>query len=890
MTSLQSPNGAVASAPAPERQPDTLQEPEYRDARLPISSRVADLISRMTLLEKARQLDLYMGSSFVDRMRNDTMMASDAAFDETGVEALLGDAGVGAIHDLYPPNSDIPNRIQTWLLNNSRLGIPALFAEEALHGLCCPGNTAFPQVIGLASTWNPGLVGRVGAAVAAEMRASNIHFTFGPVLDVARDARWGRTEETFGEDPYLVSRMGVAIVRGLQGEALDSDHTVIAEPKHFAGHGSPEGGRNTAPLHAGPREMAETMLPPFEAAVIEGGALGIMCAYHEIDGIPCAASPDLLTGLLRGQWGFEGMVLSDLGAIRLLLDRHRVAADPADAVRQALSAGMDMQYYDFDHKVFEDAVVSSVENGLLDIAIVDQAVARILGLKFRLGLFENPFIDPALAGRVKRRSEHLALNLEAARESICLLKNEGGLLPLGKDLRRIAVVGPNAAQARFGDYSSTGDGKSISLLAGIRAAVSASTDVSYVDGTRGGSRAPLSVNWLETNHGGSGLLVQLYANADLIDPPLSTRIDPTIDYNWVATLPAAGLPVDRFSARWTGILAPERTVSGTLSIPPQDAMRVWLDGDLVLDSWDGASALQAPLTLHEGKRYALKVEYRKMGGGSKVIVGWSDDAGSVADAVAIAREADVVIAALGEHSGISGEGIDRSDISLPEDQMELLRAVHATGTPVVVILMNGRPLTIEWAAGNAPAVVEAWYPAEFGGRALADVLFGDYNPAGRLPVSFPKSVGQLPVTYDRKPSSATGYVDMDWRPLFSFGHGLSYTEFTYSGLTVTRDGTSPYNVGVSVVVENTGARDGDEVVQLYVRDVLASVTTPVRALKAFERIHLKAGERRTVAFALGERDLTLIDREMKRVVEPGSFEVYVGGSSEAALKAEFRIL
>jgi len=890
MTSLQSPNGAVASRTV-EGRPDveTALDPIYRDASLPIKTRVADLLSRMTLLEKARQLDLYMGSSFVDRMRNDTMMASDAAFDEAGVTALLGDAGVGAIHDLYPPTSDIPNQIQTWLLERSRLGIPALFAEEALHGLCHPGNTAFPQVIGLASTWNTALVEQIGAAIAAEMRAANIHFTYGPVLDVARDPRWGRTEETYGEDKHLVSRMGVAIVRGMQGESLDSDHTVIAEPKHFAGHGAPEGGRNTAPLHAGPREMAETMLPPFEAAVVEGGALGIMCAYHEIDGIPCASNYDLLTGVLRDQWGFEGMVLSDLGAIRLLEQKHRVADGPADAIRQAITAGMDMQYYDYGHKVFEDAIVSSVENGLLDVAIVDKAVARVLGLKFRLGLFEDPYIDTGLAQRVKRRAEHLDLNLQAARESICLLKNEGSLLPLGKDLRRIAVVGPNAAQARFGDYSSTGDGKSISLLAGIRAAVSESTEVLFVDGSAGGASSPLSVNWLETD-GGSGLLLQLFASADLSGAPVSSRIDPTIDYNWVATLPAHGLPVDGFSARWTGTLAPERTVTGTMSIPSQDRMRVWLDGEIVLDSWDGDAVRQTSLTLEGSRRYALKVEYRKAGGGSKVHVGWSEDAGSIADAVEIARAADVVIAALGEHSGISGEGIDRSDINLPADQVELLKAVQATGVPVVIVLMNGRPLTLDRVALDVPAIIEAWYPAEFGGRALADILFGDYNPSGRLPVSFPKSVGQLPLTYDRKPSSEHGYVDMDWRPMFSFGHGLSYTQFAYSDLSVTPQSSLPAEIQVNVTVENAGSRAGDEVVQVYVRDLVGTVTTPVRALKAFEKIHLEAGERRTVTFKLGDRDLSLINGQLKRVVEPGLFEVYVGGSSEASLKGEFRIV
>jgi beta-glucosidase len=870
--------------------PPAEQTAIYWDSTRPEAERIADLLGRMTLLEKARQLDLYMGEHFVDQMRNHTMMALDAKFDEASAETLLGDAGVGAIHDLYPPTSEIPNAVQDWIRKNSRLGIPVLFAEEALHGLCSPGNTSFPQSIGLASTWNPALIERVGAVVGAEMRASNIHFAFGPVFDVARDPRWGRTEETYGEDPHLVARIGVAFIKGMQGETLASDHTAAAEPKHFAGHGAPEGGRNTAPLHAGPREMAETMLPPFEAAIRECGVLGIMCAYHEIDGVPCAANGDLLTGILRDQWGFEGMVLSDLGAIRLLLERHRVAVDPADAVRQALTAGMDMQYYDFDHDVFEAAIIGGVESGALPIEVVDQAVSRVLRLKFRLGLFENPMIDTALASRVKLSAEHRAVNLQAARESICLLKNDGALLPLRKDLPRIAVLGPNAAHARSGDYSSSGGGEAISLLAGVQSAVSSSTEVLFADGTGASTSASaLPERWL-SHDDGMGLRAELFVNANMDTEPLVRRVDPTIDFNWVAALPAAGIPVDGFSVRWSGVLTPDVTADGYFSIPPQDIMRVWLDDDLILNSWEPGAALQKPVSLEAGRSYALTVEYRKMSGGASVRVGWAQKAGDLEAAVALAADADVAIVALGEPPGISGEGMDRSNIDLPEDQMQLLKAVHATGTPVVVVLMNGRPLTINWAAENIPSIVEAWYPSEVGGEALAEVLFGDYNPAGRLPVTFPKSLGQLPLTYDHKHSTEARYVDLDWRPLFPFGHGLSYTQFAYTNLTVEPEETTATKFTVSVTVTNIGDRDGDEVVQLYLRDVVASVTTPVRLLKAFERIHLKAGEQRTLSFSLGHRELSLIDRQLNRVVEPGDFEVYIGGSSDAMLAARFRIV
>lgn len=719
----------------------------YKDITRPIEERIEDLLGRMTLLEKVRQLDLYQGRDFVDRMRNETMMEEDAEFDESSAETLLGDAGVGAIHDLYPPSAKVPNAIQQWLKQSSRLGIPALFAEEALHGVCSPGNTPFPQSIGLASTWNPALIEKVGRAIGAELRASNVHLALAPVLDVARDPRWGRMEETFGEDTFLVSQIGAAYIRGMQGETLASDHTAAAEPKHFAGHGAPEGGRNMAPVHIGPREMAELMLPPFEVAVRECGVLGIMCAYHEIDGIPCAANADLLTGVLRDEWAFAGMVLSDLGAINKLVEKHFLAEDTSDALCQALAAGIDMQFYDFDHKVFEDAIISSVRDGLLSIAVVDQAVSRILRLKFRLGLFDDPLIDPGLARRVKRCSEHRAINLQAARESICLLKNGGDLLPLAKSIRRIAVVGPNADVVRAGDYS--GEQSGISLFEGIQRLVSPATEVLFVDG-------------------------------------------------------------------------------------------------------DGTAT-------------------------------------DVARSLAIARDADVIVAAFGETPGLSGEGLDRSDIALPSDQMVLMKALYETERPVVLVLMNGRPLTIGWAAENIPAIIEAWYPAEFGGQAIAEALFGDFNPAGRLPVTFPKSVGQLPLTYNRKPTSEARYVDSDSEPLFPFGHGLSYTSFEYSSLKVAPLSAGFTSIDISVEVENVGRRDGDEVVQLYVRDLVASVTTPVRSLQGFKRIHLAAGEKTKVAFSLKPVQLSLVDRNMTRVVEPGEFEVYVGGSSAATLSARFTV-
>lgn len=716
----------------------------YRRFDLPVEDRVKNLLSHMTVEEKARQLDMYHGEELVDKMQSYTVMAEDAVFDTAKAEALLGDVGVGSIHDLYPRSAEIANTIQKWLRDNSRLGIPALFVEEGLHGICAPGHTIFPQSIALASTWNPDIARETGAAIAAEMRAVNVHLSLSPVLDLPRDFRWGRTEETFGESPYLIGRIGADYVKGMQGESLATDHTIVAEPKHFAAHGAPEAGLNQSPVHVGKRELHTMYLPGFKAAFVEGGAMGAMCAYHEIDGVPCAADEELLTKILREEWGFEGIVISDLGAIGLIEKKHFVAKDAADAIRQALTAGIDMQFYDYPHDVFQGSIAQSVKDGLLPMEILDRAVSRVLALKFRLGLFDEPFIDPRLKSKVNMCQAHVDLALRSAREAICLLKNDG-LLPLRKDLKKIAVIGPNADAVCLGDYVQVGERK----IETIREAIS--------------------------------------------------------------------------------------EVLGT-----------------------GAVA------------YASGEDISK--------------------AVEAAYDADAAIVALGESDKTCGEGVDRASLDLPDDQFDLLKAIYETGTPVALVLQNGRPLSITWAAENVPAIVEAWYVGEVGAKAIAEVLFGDYNPAGRLPVTFPKSVGQLPIYHNPNPSLQGKYVEIDHAPLYPFGFGLSYTTFSYGNLTI-----SPAEVGVngsvtiSVDVRNTGSRAGDEVVQLYVRDLVSSVCAPVQSLKGFQRIHLKAGESRKVTFELATSELALLDRSFKWVVEPGTFEVLVGGSSADGLKATFEV-
>ena len=549
------------------------ETPLYKQAKVPAERRVQDLLGRMTVEEKVRQLDMYAGATGVmDTHTDETHVAATARFVAEKAEALWGSLGVGSVHDLNASPAQY-NTMQRWIIEHGRLGIPALFIEEALHG--SDTGTVFPAPLNLAATWDTDLARETASAIAAEARAKGVGMILAPVLDLAREPRWGRIEEDFGEDPYLTGQMGLAYTRGAQGESLATDHTVVSEPKHFAAHGSPEGGTNTSPVHMGERELRTTMLRAFEPAFREGHAMATMAAYHEIDGIPVTADSMLLKGLLRGEWGFDGMVLSDLGAIERLYTVHHVAATRKDAACMAIRSGVDMQFYDLPHDLFQRSLMECVREGTLTPAELDRAVSAVLRLKIALGLFEQPYVDEALNAKVYRSPEHLALALRSARESMTLLKNEGGVLPLAKSLTRIAVIGPNAEVARYGDYEKEENGLRISVLAGVKQAM------------------------------------------------------------------------------------PKATV-----------------------------------TFSSGE--------------------------NVTDAVTKVRGAEVAILVLGEKQGISGEGFDRTDLALPGEQETLLEAVAATGKPMVLVLENGRPLTIGWAKAHVPAILEAWYPGEYGGQAVAE--------------------------------------------------------------------------------------------------------------------------------------------------------------------------
>ena len=735
--------------------PKTLFVYPYKDPHLPVDKRVADLLSRMTLEEKIRQLDMYWGKEVANMGGHEA-----ESWSEEKVVASLGSMGIGSVHDLYPIRPEIANQIQRYAVEKTRLGIPVLFIEEGLHGYSGFGSTSFPIPLQLASAWDTSLVYRIGRAIATETRAHGVDMILGPVLCLPNDPRWGRVEETYGEDPYLAARYGVAMVRGMQGGDVSRPDAVVAEPKHFSVHGIPEAGSNTAPVNIGEREARGRYLYVFEKAVKEGGALSMMAAYSEIDGIPCVDNKWLLTDVLRKEWGFKGFVLSDLGAIKMSLENHRVAADVADAMAQTERAGLNMQFYDFPHPDFIQAMKRAVSTGALPLATLDRSVGDVLRVKFLLGLFDHPYVDTTLVARVFHNEAHQQLSLQAAQESICLLKNDGGVLPF-RQVHSLAVVGPLAVSTYLGGYSNE-QSKAVSILDGLRQRAGSAVTIHYEPG-----------------------------------------------------------------------YVPD----------PKGAML----------HRESAAPVAAPDTM------AVRL---------------------LNQALDAARQAEATIVVLGEENNIVGEGKDRAGLDLSEQQLSLVRALQRTGKPIVVVLSNGRPLTINWVAENMPAIVETWFGGEKSGLAIADVLLGNINPSGKLPMTFPRSVGQIPFYYDHKPTSGHHYVDESDSPLFPFGHGLSYTHFDYSGLQV-----SPANIPVggsaqvSVHVRNTGSVGGTEVVQLYVRDEVGSVTTPERALKGFGRVELRPGEDKVVTFVLGPDQLSLWNREMHRVVEPGTFKIMIGGSS-----------
>ncbi len=840
--------------------------PPYRDPALPVEARVEDLLARMTLEEKLNQI------------RSDNR-------DEVWKTAAAT-TGFGEVYDILRPLSprdaaELTNRTQR-LARRSRLRIPIIIRDEALHGLVANGATSFPQSIALAATWDPELVGRVASAIARECRVRGVRRVLSPVINVTRDARWGRVEETYGEDPLLTSRIAVAYVRALEQQG------VATCPKHFVANVG-DGGRDSHAIHMTEQELREVYLAPFEAVVREGGARSIMTAYNSVNGRACSANRWLLRDLLKGEWEFTGVVGSDYGAASGVLHAHRNTGSEMETAAADLNAGLDIEWPNV--YIWGQPLEEALAKGLTSHAALDDAVRRMLRNKFELGLFEDPLTDPDEAERVVQCAEHRAIALEAARKAMVLLRNRNRTLPLSKSIRRLALIG-NAARGGMpiGGYSGWGM-PTVGVMDGLQAKLGENVEIEWAPG--GGSASqpltePLTTCCFRELRG------EYFANRDLAGAPVLVRGEQKLDFVWTGGSPGEGLGATNFSARFTGKLIPPTTGRYTIALRSDDGVRLYLDGELVISNWTihAPTTDRAEVRMVKGQPLDLRLEYYQAEGEAVLQLGWGVqeevDPG-IAEAVRVARGADaaIVVGTIRE-----GEGQDRSSLDLPGSQGAVIRAVAATGVPTVVVLIAGAPVTMADWLESADAVLAAWYPGQEGGTALADVLFGDTNPGGKLPITFPRSVGQCPLYYNPAPSGrGYDYVDSTGQPLYAFGHGLSYTTFGYSDLQVTPAEASPGEpIDISFTVSNTGDVAGDEVPQLYVRDVVASMVRPLMELKDFTRLTLEPGEKRRVTFRLSQDQLAFWDQNMRRIVEPGQFDVMVGtSSSDIRLRGAFTV-
>ncbi|MBR7041076.1 MAG: glycoside hydrolase family 3 C-terminal domain-containing protein [Clostridia bacterium] len=853
---------------------------DYRDARMNPDERVRDLLDRMTLEEMILQTDQYSSSDFTVRDMIEGVSRT-VSVDTGKLERELGANSAGSIqvHQMTPAQV---NELQRYAVEKTRLGIPFLFCEEALHGLSHPDATSFPQQIGLAATFDPALGRAMGRAVGTETRAMGIHETFSPVMDLVRDPRYGRTEESYGEDTYLCSEFARETVTGLQGRDLSDADCVASEPKHYVGYGAPIGGLNCAPCAMGRHEVYSDALPVFEAAVAQAGAANVMCSYNAIDGMPVAADHELLTDILRDRWGMRGFVRSDMTAVERLYDNHFMAATRKEAMAMGLEAGVDLQLFDFPHMEWQEGLKEQVLSGRLDREVIRRACGRVLKMKFLLGLFDHPYVDESRAGRFVHSPEHVDLALRIARESVTLLKNRGGLLPLGKNIGTVAVLGPCAGHAVLGDY--TPPGKSgISVLEGVRKTVSPSTNVLYDPGCKilGDAARPFPYGTLTDEEGKPGLTGRYYAGRDFAGSPVMTKNDPSIDFNWLMN--GSPIPEEQFCVRWTGQLTPRETFDGMIGFRGQDSVRLYVDGELIVDAWgenDCAERLRE-FRFEAGKRHSLVLEYMNDHKGARVIFGYDTVKEDFSRAVELARRADVAIVCVGDDHDTCGENLDRVRLDLPGNQPEFVKAVAGTGTPVVLVMQTGRPVTAVCEQEHIPAILEAWFPGEQGGIAVAETLFGDNEPSGRLPISFPRFVGQIPCHYCRFPGGATRYVETDWLPLWPFGYGLSYTQFSFGDLKLADDEiSSGETLGVSFTVTNTGSRAGVAVPQLYLRDMVSSVVKSKIKLAAFARVALGPGETKRVTLSIQPREMRTLGRDFVWLIEPGEFRVSLAYDSE----------
>lgn len=854
--------------------------PAYKNATLPISERVNDLLNRMTPAEKFWQLFMIPGDLGSDetKYKNGIFGFQVSAVSEGG-DATSQLLNYKAEENAYILAKKV-NSIQKYFVEKTRLGIPMMAFDECLHGLVRKGATSFPQAIGLAASWDTSLMKKVATAIALETKVRGIRDVLSPVINIANDVRWGRTEETYGEDPFLTSEMAVAFISSFE------QNGIITTPKHFIANVG-DGGRDSYPIHYNERFLDEIFFPPFKAAIKRGGARSIMTAYNSYDGSSSSSNNWLLSQKLKGDWGFKGFVISDASAVGGTTVLHNTAKDYPSAGSSAITNGLDVIFQTEykHHELFDPPFL----NGGIQQKRIDDAVARVLTAKFQLGLFENPYVDESIAKNWIQTNAHKNIAKQAALKSIVLLKNEHNALPISKKIKSIAIIGNEAVEASLGGYSGPSNGK-ISILAGIKEKLGAGVQVNYAEGADKTNTlwTPIASNYLECNFKNTienGLVGAYFSTIEPNGNPILTRIDKQVNFQWTLFPPHPDLSTDNYSIQWTGKLKAPSNGRYKIGLEGNDGYRLYLNNVLVIDNWlkQSYSTKLIEYDFVKDTKYDIKIEFHEGASNAQIKLVWNAGIKNeydqkINEAVEIAKKSDAIIITLGIREG---EFQDRAMLNLPGHQETLIQRIAALGKPITVVLVGGSAITMNNWIEKVDGIVDVWYPGEEGGRAVADVLFGDYNPGGKLPITFPVSEAQLPLVYNHKPTGrGDDYNNLSGQPLFPFGFGLSYTHFKYDGIRVDAEKIkSTDSTIVHFSITNTGSVDGEEVVQLYVKDILSSVARPVLELKGFQRVPLKAGETKEVSFKITPDLLEMLNEKMQTVIEPGTFRIMIGSSS-----------
>ena len=854
--------------------------PLYKNSRAPINERVKDLLGRMTPTEKFWQLFMIPG----DIKPGEGYKYKDGLF---GFQVSAASAGTEGAQQMLQYNATETavslakkvNKIQAFFMDSTRLGIPMLPFDEALHGLVRQGSTIFPQSIGLAATFNTSTMEAVAGAIAKESKIRGIRQILSPVINIATDVRWGRTEETYGEDPFLSSKMGVAYMKTLE------DENIIATPKHFVANVG-DGGRDSYPIDMNERYLSEIHYPPFKDAVQKAGARSIMTSYNSVNGSPATANDYLLNDLLKKQWGFNGFVISDAGAVGGANVLHYTAKDYPDAGRNAVNNGLDVLFQTAQehYKLF----IPPFLNGQINQERLDDAVSRVLRAKFELGLFEIPYLDIKETEAANFEASHKKIAHQAALESIVLLKNNKGLLPIGSTTESIALIGVDATEARLGGYSGPGT-KKVSIAEGMKKVYGAQKIIT----AEGPGRSiktwtviPSKYLWTtQNNQKTEGLLASYFNGIEFSNNPTVQRIDKNINFHWTISTPDNSIVPEFFCAKWTGNISAPQTGTFKIGLEGNDGYKLYINNELVIDKWEKQSFHTELVSYNfvAGTNYPIRVEFKEPNGNATIRLIWNLGIANtieekINEAVAAAKKSKVAVVVVGLEEG---EFRDRASLQLPGAQEQLIQKVAATGTPTVVVIVGGSAVTMGNWIDQVNSIVDVWYPGEEGGYAVAEALSGMYNPGGKLPITFPLSEAQLPLVYNHKPTGrGDDYENLTGLPLFPFGYGLSYTTFEYSKLTIEKPVAKVgEKINISFEIKNTGNRAGDEVAQIYLRDQVASVARPVQALKGFERIHLEPGTSKIIKLTLLPEDFEMLNAKMQTVIEPGDFTIMVGSSS-----------